>query len=320
VTQQRTGDGGRHASQPRTRGGNTYRVGAAWPWIAVLVVSLVAAATASAQPKYPESYLRYAGDPQKRGEAADKTPPQLREVTFKQRLGEQLPLDARLLDETGTSVALGDFFTTGKPVVLAFVYYRCPMLCIQVMNGISSALKALPFAPGTDFDVVLVSFDPRDTPADAAEKKRTHLQYWSAESTAAGWHFLTADEPTIRRVTAAAGFTYRWDETQQQFAHVSGLLVTTADGRLSRYFYGIEYSPKELRLALVESGEGRVGSVIDELLLYCFHYDPEAGRYGAVVMNLIRLGGVVMLAVMAGFFLLTRRRGSVIDRRVAQTP
>jgi len=306
--QQRTGDGGRHASQPRTRGGKTHRVGAAWLWLAVFVASLVAADSASAQPQYPESYLRYAGDPQKRGEAADKTPPQLREVSFKQRLGQQLPLDARLLDETGKSVALGDFFASGRPVVLAFVYYRCPMLCIQVMNGISSALKALPFAPGTDFDVVLVSFDPRDTPADAAEKKRTHLQYWSAESTAAGWHFLTADEPTIRRVTAAAGFTYRWDETQQQFAHVSGLLVMTPDGRLSRYFYGIEYSPKELRLALVESGEGRVGSVVDELLLYCFHYDPEAGRYGAVVMNLIRLGGVVMLAVMAGFFLLTRRR------------
>jgi protein SCO1/2 len=205
-------------------------------------------------------------------------------------------------------VTLGDYFKTGRPVVLAFVYYSCPMLCTQVMNGISSALTAMPFTPGTDFDVVLVSFDPRDTPADAAEKKRTHLQYWSKEATAAGWHFLTGDEATIRRVTSAAGFTYRWDDRLQQFAHVSGVLVATPGGRLSRYFYGIEYSAKELRLALVDSGEGRVGSVIDELLLYCFHYDPEAGRYGAVVMNLIRLGGVVTLAVMAGFFLLSRRR------------
>jgi protein SCO1/2 len=176
------------------------------------------------------------------------------------------------------------------------------------MNGISSALKALPFTPGQEFDVVLVSFDPRDTAADAAEKKRSHLQYWSTETTAGGWHFLTADEATIRRVTSAAGFTYQWDDRTQQFAHVSGLLVATPDGKLSRYFYGVEYSPKELRLALVESGEGRVGSVIDELLLYCFHYDPEAGRYGAVIMNLIRLGGVVTLAVMAGFILLSRRR------------
>jgi protein SCO1/2 len=267
-----------------------------------------AVAPAGAQSKYPESYLRYAGDPQKRGEAADVTPPQLKLVTFKQRLGDQLPLDARLTDDAGKSVALGDYFTTGRPVVLAFVYYRCPMLCTQVMNGISSALKALPFTPGQDFDVVLVSFDPRDTAADAAEKKRSHLQYWSTESTARGWHFLTADEKSIQRVTSSAGFTYQWDERTQQFAHVSGVLVATPDGKLSRYFYGVEYSPKELRLALVESGEGRIGSVIDELLLYCFHYDPEAGRYGAVIMNLIRLGGVVTLAVMAGFILLSRRR------------
>ena len=280
-----------------------------WPLLAAAVIGVATPQDGSAQNnRYPESYLRYAGDPQKRGEAADRTPPQLRQVTFKQQLGEQLPLDARFTDEAGKAVALGDYFKSGRPVVLAFVYYRCPMLCTQVMNGISSALKAVPFAPGQEFDVVLVSFDPRDTPADAADKKRTHLQYWSTESTAAGWHFLTGDEATIKRVTSAAGFTYQWDERLQQFAHVSGLLVVTPDGRLSRYFYGIEYSPKELRLALVESGEGRVGSVIDELLLYCFHYDPEAGRYGAVVMNLIRLGGVVTLAVMAGFFLLSRRR------------
>lgn len=273
-----------------------------------LCAVLAGASSAAAQSKYPESYLRYAGDPQKRGEAADATPPQLRQVTFKQRLGEPLPLDARLRDEAGADVTLGDYFETGRPVVLAFVYYRCPMLCTQVMNGISSALKALPFAVGRDFDVVLVSFDPRDTPADAAEKKRTHLQYWSTEATAPNWHFLTGDEASVRRITSAAGFTYHWEERTQQFAHVSGLLVVTPDGHLSRYFYGIEYSPKELRLALVESGEGKVGSVIDELLLYCFHYDPEAGRYGAVVMNLIRLGGVAMLAVMAGFFLVSRRR------------
>ena len=224
-----------------------------WPLAAACVLAIAAPAAVSAQNRYPESYLRYAGDPQKRGEAAGRTPPQLREVTFKQRLGEPLPLDARFTDEAGRAVALGDYFKTGRPVVLAFVYYRCPMLCTQVMNGISSALTALPFAPGTDFDVVLVSFDPRDTSADAAEKKRTHLQYWSAEATANAWHFLTGDEPTIRRVTSAAGFTYHWDERQQQFAHVSGLLVVTPEGRLSRYFYGIEYSPKDLRLALVLS-------------------------------------------------------------------
>jgi protein SCO1/2 len=234
-------------------------------------------------------------------------PPQLKDVTFKQRLGETLPLDAMFKDEGGRTVALGDYFGR-RPVVLAFVYYSCPMLCTQVMNGISSALTAVPFKPGEDFDVVLVSFDPKDTPAVAAEKKKAHLEYWSAQETANAWHFLTGDEATIRRVTSAAGFTYQWDQTTGQFAHVSGVLVATKDGRLSRYFYGIEYSPKELRLALVESGEGHVGSAIDELLLYCFHYDPESGRYGAVVMNLIRLGGVLTLLFIGGSVLLMRRR------------
>lgn len=275
---------------------------------ACLAMTVAAATSASAQPQYPESYLRYAGDPAKRGAAADQMPGALKEVTFRQQLNEQLPLDARFKDENGTDVRLGDYFKTGKPVVLAFVYYQCPMLCIQVMNGISSALKPLTFTPGEDFEVVLVSFDPRDTPLDAAEKKKAHLEYWSAESQAKGWHFLTGTEAEIRRATQAAGFTYSWDERNQQFAHVSGVLVVTPEGRLSRYFYGIEYSAKELRLALVESGKGAIGSKIDELLLYCFHYDPESGRYGVVVMNLIRLGGVITVALVAGFILLMRRR------------
>ena len=275
----------------------------------VCVAATVAAATpASAQPKYPESYLRYAGDPAKRDIAASEMPGILKDVTFRQQLGKPLPLDAQFKDESGRDVRLGDYFKTGKPVVLAFVYYQCPMLCTQVMNGISSALKPLSFTPGKDFDVVLVSFDPRDTPQAAAEKKKAHLEYWSTQATAAGWHFLTATEAEIKRATQAAGFSYQWDERTQQFAHVSGVLTVTPDGRLSRYFYGIEYSPKELRLALIESGEGAIGSKIDELLLYCFHYDPASGRYGVVVMNLIRLGGVVTVALLAGFILLMRRR------------
>jgi protein SCO1/2 len=220
-----------------------------------------------------------------------------------------LPLDAEFKDESGRSVTLGQFFGA-RPVVLAFVYYNCPMLCTQVMNGLSSALKVMPFAAGRDFEVVLVSFDPRDTPAIAAEKKRAHLEYWSTETDAAAWHLLTGDEETIRRVTSAAGFTYRWDERTGQFAHVSGVLVVTPDGRLARYFYGIEYSPKELRMALVESSQGRIGSLIDELILYCFHYDPDSGRYGLLVMNLVRLGGVMTMLFVGGFILFMRRRES----------
>ena len=277
---------------------------------AVCVAMTIAGATSVfAQARnYPESYLRYAGDPTKESNPAHQMPGVLKDVTFRQQLNEQLPLDAAFKDEAGRDVRLGDFFKTGKPVVFAFVYYQCTMLCTQVMNGISSALKVVPFEIGKDFEVVLVSFDPRDTPQAATEKKAAHLQYWSTEKTAGAWHFLTGTEPEIRRTTQAAGFSYAWDARNNQFAHVSGVLVTTPEGRLSRYFYGIEYSPKELRLALVESGKGAIGSKIDELLLYCFHYDPESGRYGVVVMNLIRLGGVITVAVVVGFILLMRRR------------
>lgn len=244
------------------------------------------------------------------GIVASNVPPQFEAVTFQQRLGERLPLDASFRDEHGRDVRLGDYFRGGRPVVLSFVYYQCPMLCSQVMNGISSALKVVPFTPGRDFDVVLVSFDPRDTPETAFAKKQAHLQHWAVPETADGWHFLTGDEAAIREVTAAAGFTYQWDETTGQFAHVSGVLAATPDGRLSRYFYGVEFSPRELRMALVESGEGRVGSLVEELLLYCFQYDPTTGQYGLVVMNLVRLGGLVTVALVLGFILVMRRRDS----------
>lgn len=280
-------------------------LGAARVAVSMLVVlGLWAPSVASAQtPNFLTGF-----NPNQASALASERPAILKEVSFRQRLNERLPLDARFKDENGRDVALGDYFGHRKPVILAFVYYQCPMLCTQVMNGISSSLRALSFQAGEDFDVVLVSFDPRDTPAAAAEKKRTHLEYWAAQSTAAGWHLLTGDEATIKRVTDAAGFYYKWDDLTQQFAHVSGVLVVTPEGNLSRYFYGVEYSPKELRLALVESGQGHIGSAIDELLLYCYHYDPASGRYGVIVMNFIRAGGVLTMALIVGVMLLTRRR------------
>jgi protein SCO1 len=247
--------------------------------------------------------------PHEQGIASTTTPQQLKDVTFEQRLNTMLPLDARFRDETGRDVRLGDYFGQ-RPVVLAFVYYSCPMLCTQVLNGVSSAAKVLPFAVGSDFDVVFVSFDPRDTPQAAAEKKRAQLDDY--HQAAEGWHYLTGDEDSIRRVTAAAGFSYRWDEASGQYAHASGVLVATPDGRLSRYFYGVEYSPKELRLAIVESSNGRIGSLVDQLLLYCYHYDPASGRYGAIAMNLVRLGGAVTLVLLGGFIWLMRRRESYV--------
>ena len=241
------------------------------------------------------------------GIVASNVPPQFKAVTFAQRLNHQMPLDTIVRDETGRMGPLRQYFGQ-KPVVLAFVYYQCPMLCPLTLNGISSALKALPFRPGKDFEIVVVSFDPRDTPESANAKKQAHLAHWSAQTTAAGWHFLTADEAAIRELTSAAGFTYQWDEATGQFAHVSGLLTLTPDGRLARYFYGVEYSPKELRLALVESSQGRIGSKVEELLLYCFHYDPTIGRYGWAVMTLVRLGGALTVALVLGFIVVMRRR------------
>ena len=241
------------------------------------------------------------------GIVASNVPPEFKAVTFAQRLDQQMPLDAVLKDEAGRAVKLGDYFGS-KPVVMTFVYYQCPMLCPLTLNGISSALKALSFTPGQDFEIVVVSFDPRDTPEAANAKKQAHLAHWNTKATAAGWHFLTADAETIKTITSAAGFSYQWDEKTGQFAHVSGVLTLTPDGKLSRYFYGVEYSPKELRLALVESGQGRIGSKVDELLLYCFHYDPTVGKYGWAVMTLVRLGGALTVALIVGFVLVMRRR------------
>ena len=265
------------------------------------LVALVATAAAQTTPGLPGGVGHEAGP------TSTTVPKQLEEVTFQQRLGTMLPLDARFRDETGREVALGDYFGR-RPVVLAFVYYSCPMLCTQVLNGVSSSVKVMPFTVGDDFDVVYVSFDPRDTPQTAAQKKQAQLADYKQDATAAGWHYLTGDEAAIKRVTSAAGFNYRWDEASGQFAHVSGVLVATPDGRLSRYFYGVEYSPKELRMALVESGEGEVGSAIDELLLYCYHYDPTTGRYGVIAMNLVRLGGAITVVFLGGFIWLMRRR------------
>jgi protein SCO1/2 len=281
-----------------------------------LLLMLAVHASAQQGPGLPGTVAREPGPPtrvfgalgwEEPGMPSTTVPPQLADVTFEQRLNDRLPLDARFRDETGRAVTLRAYFGK-RPVVLAFVYYQCPMLCTQVMNGVSSALKVVPFTPGQDFDVVFISFDPRDTPQAAAEKKTALLADYQQTGTAAGWHFLTGDETSIRQVTSAAGFSYRWDDATGQFAHVSGVLVATADGRLSRYFYGIEYSPRELRMALVESGDGKIGSAVDKLLLYCYHYNPATGRYGAIAMNVVRLGGAVTVLFLGGFIFLMRRR------------
>jgi len=274
-----------------------------------MAISIAGATSAFAQPRpYPESYLRYAGDPTKQTDPAHKTPGILKDVTFQQQLNEQLPLDAAFKDETGRDVRLGDYFKTGKPVVLAFVYYQCTMLCTQVMNGISSALKPLTFTPGQDFDVVLVSFDPRDTPGAAAKKKAAYLDEYKRPGAAEGWHFLTGDEANIRRLTDAAGFKYSWDEATKQFVHATGVMVLTPSGELARYFYGVEFPPRDLRFGLIEAADGRIGTPVDQVLLACFHYDPTTGQYSLLTMTLVRAGGIATLLVLGTFMFVSVRR------------
>jgi protein SCO1 len=234
-------------------------------------------------------------------------PAALREVAFDQRLGERLPLELAFRDEAGREVRLGDYFGK-RPVVLSLVYYECPMLCTLTLNGLVSALGVLPWAPGQEFELVTVSFDPRETPAQAAAKKRAYLARYKHPQAAKGWHFLTGDEETLRALTAAVGFRYAWDDASRQFAHPAGVMVATPDGRLARYLFGVEYAPKDLRLALVEASAGRVGGPVDHLLLFCYQYDPATGRYGAALMRVLRLGGVLTLLALAAFFVVSMRR------------
>ena len=231
----------------------------------------------------------------------------LKDVRIEQRLSAQVPLDLIFQDEQGRAVRLGQYFGR-RPVVLVLAYYNCPMLCTQVLNGLLSSLRALSFDAGKEFEVVTVSFDPRDRPADAAAKKKPYLAEYRRPGAAEGWHFLTGGPGSIARLTEAVGFHYRWDDSLAQFAHASGIFVLTPDGRISRYFYGIEYAPRDLRLGLIEASDRKIGNPVDEILLYCYHYDPKIGKYGAVVMNLVRLGGVGAVLILSAFLLLMWRR------------
>ena len=241
------------------------------------------------------------------GPTSSAVPPALQQVRFDQKLDATLPLDATFRDEQGNTVTLGSYFGR-RPVVLAFVYYECPMLCTQILNGLASGIGVLDQTVGTDFDVVTISFDARETPVMAAAKKATYLDRYGHPGAESGWHFLTGDETNIKRVTDTAGFQFAWDEQTQQFAHASGVIVVTPDGRLARYLFGIEYSPRDLKFALMESSAGRIGSVVDQVLLYCYHYEPATGSYSLAAMNAVRLGGAVTMAILFGFIAISLRR------------
>jgi len=236
-----------------------------------------------------------------------RLPGELREVGFEQRLGEQVPLDAPFVDEDGRSVVLGDLMGE-RPVVLALVYYECPMICTMVLTGLTSSLKVLDFEAGDEYEVIVLSFDPGEGPALAKAKKAAYVEEFGRELDESAWHYLTGEEESIARVCEAIGFRYSYDSSADQFAHATGITVLTPEGQISRYLFGIEYAPKDLKLAVVESSEGKIGGVVEQLLLFCYQYDPASGRYGAAVMNLIRAAAGATVLAIALFIFLARRR------------
>jgi protein SCO1/2 len=227
----------------------------------------------------------------------------VQDVGIDQHLDAQLPLDAVLVDEQGRSVRLAEFFGRDKPVIVNFVYFRCPMLCTQVLNGLLRSSQAIKFTMHQDYDVLSISIDPRETPAMAEAKKRKYVASYRRDGAEEGWHFLTADAATIEQLTRVAGFRYRYDEVSDQYAHASGIMVATPEGRISHYLYGIDYPPNDLRLALAASSENRIGNLVDQVLLLCYHYDPVTGKYGLAISALIKGAGIATLLVLGGYLL-----------------
>lgn len=245
---------------------------------------------------------------------ADQKPAILDQVGIDQRLNQQVPLDLSFVDENGQAVKLGQYFGQ-KPVVLSLVYYQCPMLCSQVLNGLTSSLNVLSFNIGREFDVVTVSFDPRDTPAAANETKQRMLKRYRRPGSEQGWHFLTGKKEQIDALTQAVGFRYAWDPEIRQYAHASGIMLLTADGHVAQYYYGIEYSPRDLKLGIVQTSQGKVGSIVEQVLLYCYHYDPAKGKYGAVIFNILRVSALATILALGGFMFLMFRRDAAARRR-----
>jgi protein SCO1/2 len=240
----------------------------------------------------------------------DQRPAALRAVAFDQKLDQQLPLDVHLRDPDGKRAPLGDYFR-GKPVLLNFVYYRCRELCPLLSDGLVRVLRAISFDVGDQFDVVTVSFDPADTPAAAAEAKSEYLKKYRRAGADHGWHVLTGTAPAIAALAEAAGFRYSYDAAKNEFAHATGIVLVTPQGKISRYYYGIEFSPRDLRLGLIEAAAGKIGSPIDQLLLFCYHYDLLTGQYNFIVTRVLRLAAGATVLALAGFIIVMLRR----DRR-----
>jgi protein SCO1/2 len=245
---------------------------------------------------------------------ANLRPPGLKHVGIEQHLNEQIPPSLTFRDESGKPVRLGDFFSR-KPLILNLVYYKCPMLCGEVLSGLESALRVLKFDVGNEFDVLTVSFDPKETPEMAAAKKTEFLKRYGRPTAASGWHFLTGPAASIDALTKAAGFQYEYDSKTGQFAHATAIMVLTPDGKIAQYYYGVEFPPKDLRLGLVQASQNKIGTLVDEVLLYCYHYDPDKGKYGPVIIRILKLAAAATILLLGAFLIVMFRLGSPSDHR-----
>jgi protein SCO1 len=281
-----------------------------WRSAIVLCFTLLAAFNALAQ---VSSY----GDKQTGENSGDQLPQVLQKVGVSQHLNQSLPLDAVFVDDTGKNVRLGDYF--GKhPAILSLVYYNCPMLCSEELDGLTGALEMVKLVPGKDFDVVIISIDPTETPAQAAQKKQFYLKRYGHPETAAGWHFLTGQRPAIDAVSDAVGFGYVRvpgpDGKLTQFAHASSIELVTTDGKLAQYYLGVEYSPKDILLGLIEASGNKIGTPVANILTYCYHYDPQTNKHSLIVARVVQFGGMVTVAGLGGFIFLMFRRDLKLGR------
>ena len=241
-------------------------------------------------------------------------PPYLENVGIEQHLDAQVPPDLPFVDDAGRAVKLGDYFGK-KPLILNLVYYNCTMLCGEALAGLSASMKLVKFDLGNQFDVITVSFNPRETTADAAAKKAEYLKRYGRPNAAAGWHFLTGSPDSINALTKAVGFQYQYDAAKNQYAHATAIMVLTPEGHISRYFYGVEFPPKDLRMGLVEASQNKIGNAVDQVLLYCYHYDPATGKYGAVISNILKLGAALTILLLGSLLLVLFRLERVAPRR-----
>jgi len=239
---------------------------------------------------------------------ASMRPPGLKNVGIEQHLDEPIPADLAFRDENGKDIRLGDYFGR-KPIILNLVYYQCPMLCSEVLSGLESALRVLKFNVGQEFDVLTVSFDPRDTPANAALKKAEMLKRYGRANAGDGWHFLTGSQPAIDRLARAVGFQYQYDAKTAQFAHATAIMLLTPEGKIAQYYYGVEFAPKDLRLGIIQASQNKIGTVVDEVLLYCYHYNPDTGKYGAIISRVLQLAAGATILTLGTFLIVMFRLG-----------